>query len=136
MLDDPRVNFAISTRGVGGCGGRKPGLDHLGIQVEDRAELAEVQGRLDAAGGPVLDQGAVTCCYANSEKSWITDPQGVAWEAFLTLGRATTYGDGGESPETTARLAGVKPAAPASGGCAPSIAPAQAEPASACCMPA
>lgn len=93
MLDDPRVNFAISARGGAA------GLDHLGIQVEDRAELAEVQARLAAADGPVLDQGAVTCCYARSEKSWITDPQGVAWEAFLTTGEATVYGDGGRSGE-------------------------------------
>lgn len=116
MLDDPRVNFAVSTHGVGGCGGRAPGLDHLGIQVEDRAELAAVQGRLRAAEGPVLDQEAVTCCYAQSEKSWITDPQGVAWEAFLTLGEATTYGDGSTAGP---RLAG----APAASCC-----PAAAEP--------
>src|SRR5215831_18589895 len=68
MLDDPRVNFAISTRG------RAPGLDHLGIQVEDQAELGEVYARLDQAGGEVLTQGETVCCYAQSEKSWINDP--------------------------------------------------------------
>ena len=65
MLDDPRVNFAISTRG------RTPGLDHLGIQVEDKTELHEVYARLREAGGPVIEQGETACCYAKSEKSWI-----------------------------------------------------------------
>jgi catechol 2,3-dioxygenase-like lactoylglutathione lyase family enzyme len=90
MLDDPRVNFAISARGRAHVG-----LDHLGIQVEDEMELAEVHGRLQEAEGPVLEQGAVTCCYHQSEKSWITDPAGLNWEAFLTRGEATVYGDGG-----------------------------------------
>lgn len=92
MLDDPRVNFAITARG------HAPGVDHLGIQVETEAELAEVQRRLNAADGPVRDQGAVTCCYAQSEKSWITDPQGVSWEAFLTSGASETFGDETEKP--------------------------------------
>jgi hypothetical protein len=87
MLDDPRVNFAISTRGG------KPGLDHLGIQVENDSELAEVYGRLKAAEGPVLEEGSTTCCYAQSEKSWIIDPQGLAWETFHTTGESTVYGD-------------------------------------------
>jgi catechol-2,3-dioxygenase len=87
MLDDPRVNFAISARHAGA------GLDHLGIQVETRDELQEVYGRLRAADRPVLEEGATTCCYARSEKSWITDPQGVSWETFLTTGESTVYGD-------------------------------------------
>jgi catechol 2,3-dioxygenase-like lactoylglutathione lyase family enzyme len=87
MLDDPRVNFAISTRGG------QTGLDHLGIQVETPAELNEVYGRLRQADRPVLEEGATTCCYARSEKSWITDPQGVSWETFLTSGESTVYGD-------------------------------------------
>ena len=87
MLDDPRVNFAISTRSGGA------GLDHLGIQVETPDELEEVYGRLRQADRPVLDEGATTCCYAQSEKSWITDPQGVSWETFLTTGESTVYGD-------------------------------------------
>ncbi|MBX5460736.1 MAG: VOC family protein [Steroidobacteraceae bacterium] len=86
MLEDPRVNFAISKR----CG--DTGLRHLGIQVEDRAELAEVYSRLKRADAPVLEEGATTCCYARSEKSWIADPQGVKWETFLTVGESTTYG--------------------------------------------
>lgn len=87
LLDDPRVNFAISTRSG------KSGLDHMGIQVETKDELHEVYDRLQATDRPVLDEGATTCCYAQSEKSWITDPQGVPWETFLTSGESTVYGD-------------------------------------------
>jgi hypothetical protein len=87
MLDEPRVNFAISTRsGVAG-------LDHFGIQVETPDELHEVYDRLQQADRPVLEEGATTCCYARSEKSWITDPQGLSWETFLTTGESTVYGD-------------------------------------------
>ncbi|RIA44372.1 glyoxalase/bleomycin resistance protein/dioxygenase superfamily protein [Hephaestia caeni] len=88
MLEDPRVNFAISV----GQHATK-GIEHLGIQVENQDELAEVYGRLKAADRPVLEEGATTCCYAKSEKSWIADPQGVVWEAFFTNGEATVYGD-------------------------------------------
>lgn len=87
MLDDPRVNFAISTR----CG--ETGLDHLGIQVETPDELREVYERLQQADRPVLVEGVTTCCYARSEKSWITDPQGLSWETFFTSGESTVYGD-------------------------------------------
>ncbi|WP_428535783.1 ArsI/CadI family heavy metal resistance metalloenzyme [Rhodopila sp.] len=87
MLEDPRVNFAISTRGGA------TGLDHLGIQVETQNELQEVYGRLQRADRPVLEEGATTCCYARSEKSWIADPQGLSWETFLTSGESTVYGD-------------------------------------------
>src|ERR1700675_1240910 len=88
MLDDPRVNFAISTRG------REPGLDHLGIQVENAEELQEVYARLHRAGGNVIEQGQTACCYAKSEKSWIDDPAGIAWETFLTTGETLNYGEG------------------------------------------
>lgn len=87
MLDDPRVNFAISARGG------RAGLDHLGIQVETPDELRAVYGRLQDADAPVLNEGATVCCYARSEKSWIADPQGLAWETFLTSGESTVYGD-------------------------------------------
>lgn len=97
MLEDPRVNFAISARG------RAAGIDHLGIQVEDKAELTDVYARLHRAGGDVIEQGATTCCYAKSEKSWIDDPAGVPWETFLTTGESTDYGDG--SGERTSRIA-------------------------------
>jgi predicted enzyme related to lactoylglutathione lyase len=110
MLDDPRVNFAISTRG------QQPGLDHLGIQVEDRDELTDVYARLREAGGTIVEQGATTCCYAKSEKSWIDDPAGISWETFLTTGESTDYGDG--SGERVARVAHEKSC------CAPQAAPA------------
>ena len=97
MLDDPRVNFAISARG------RATGLDHLGIQVENEDELHEVYARLHRAGGQVIEQGQTSCCYAESEKSWIDDPAGIAWETFLTFGETTDYGDG--TGERQARIA-------------------------------
>src|SRR5580698_6274366 len=103
MLDDPRVNFAISTRG------RQAGLDHLGIQVENADELQEVCARLNKAGGNIVEQGQTTCCYAKSEKSWIDDPAGIAWETFLTTGESTNYGDG--TGENTARVAHEKQSA-------------------------
>ena len=120
MLDDPRVNFAISQRE-----GATKGVEHLGLQVEDQAELTEVYGRLRAADAPVLEEGATTCCYARSEKSWIADPDGVVWEAFLTTGDSTVYGG---SPELE-QLVSANAAAGAS--CAP--APASVAPASGCC---
>jgi lactoylglutathione lyase len=79
MLDDPRLNFAISTRGA------QPGIDHLGIQAETDEELAQLRASGERAGAPLLDEGQTTCCYARSEKHWITDPQGIAWEHFKTL---------------------------------------------------
>ena len=118
MLEDPRVNFAISTRG------REPGLDHLGIQVENADELHEVYARLHEAGGNILEQGETTCCYAKSEKSWIDDPAGIAWETFHTTGESTVYGDG--AGENSARIAHEKEGAC----CAPQPA---AKPASDCC---
>lgn len=97
MLDDPRLNFAISVRG-------HPGLDHLGIQVEDKSELQEVYARLYRAGGTVVEQGETACCYAKFERSWIDDPAGIAWETFLTSGESTNYGNGvGERQARIAR---------------------------------
>jgi catechol 2,3-dioxygenase-like lactoylglutathione lyase family enzyme len=118
MLEDPRVNFAISTRG------REPGLDHLGIQVENTVELQEVYARLRQVDGDVIEQGQTTCCYAKSEKSWINDPAGIAWETFHTTEESTVYGDG--TGENRARVAHEKQSAC----CAPSTAPKQS---SACC---
>ena len=88
MLDDPRVNFAISQRGA------EPGIEHLGIQVENEAELNEVYARLAKAERPVVEEKATTCCYAQSDKQWIADPTGISWETFLTHGEATVYGGG------------------------------------------
>ena len=112
MLEDPRVNFAISAGRHAGSG-----IEHLGIQVEDSDELAEVYARLKAAEGPVLEEGATTCCYARSDKAWISDPQGVVWETFLTHGQATSYGT---SPDIAAL--GARSANAAEGQCcAPKI---------------
>ncbi len=86
MLDDPRVNFSISDRAT------HKGVDHLGIQVEDAAELADVYGRLKSTQSSVYEAGATTCCYAHSEKNWVTDPQGIPWEVFLTQGESAVYG--------------------------------------------
>ena len=86
MLEDPRVNFAISQRGV------NPGVQELGIQAESREELEELYARLKRFDRPVLEEGATTCCYAKSEKNWIEDPQGQQWEIFLTTGESTVYG--------------------------------------------
>lgn len=86
MLDDPRVNFAISRHGGAS------GVNHLGIQAENTDELDEIYARLDRAGGATLDEGDTTCCYARSTKRWIEDPQGVAWETFLTHGPSATFG--------------------------------------------
>ena len=118
MLDDPRVNFAISARG------REAGVDHLGIQVEDAEELQEVYARLRAAGGNVIEQGQTACCYAKSEKSWIDDPAGISWETFLTTGESINYGDG--TGENEARIAHAKQSA-----C--SVSEAKPAPVSACC---
>jgi predicted enzyme related to lactoylglutathione lyase len=118
MLDDPRVNFAISTRG------RQAGLDHLGIQVENKDELHEIYARLNKAGGNITEQGQTSCCYAKSEKSWIDDPAGISWETFLTSGESTDYGDG--TGERVARIAHEKSC------CAPEV----AAPAAACGCPA
>lgn len=118
MLEDPRVNFAISTRG------HKPGLDHLGFQVDGADELAELKGRAQAADMALLDEGATTCCYARSEKHWVTDPQGVAWEHFHTLGSIPLFNE--------AEAASAAPAA----ACCPTGAPSAPEPGKvACCGP-
>jgi len=87
MLDDPKVNLAISQRE------RVAGVDHLGIQVDTDEELRELSARLKAAGEQTRDQEATTCCYAQSNKAWVNDPSGVRWETFYTFGDATTYGE-------------------------------------------
>lgn len=92
MLDDPRINFAISTFGPG------RGIDHLGIQAEDDTELAELRSRAEAADRSLLDEGATTCCYARSEKHWVTDPQGIAWEHYRTLDAVPVYGQARPKP--------------------------------------
>ena len=85
MLEDPRLNFAISSTG------RAPGLDHLGLQAEDAGELQDIGARLTAADAVSLTETGTTCCYATSDKVWAEDPQGLRWESFLMQGDATTY---------------------------------------------
>ena len=85
MLEDPRINFAISSTG------RAPGIDHLGLQVDSRDELTALGQRLEAAGGTLVPEHATVCCYARSDKTWTEDPQGTRWETFHTFGEATTY---------------------------------------------
>jgi hypothetical protein len=92
MLEDPKLNLAISSRGP-------VGIDHAGIQVDDPAELATLSSRLKAAGATTFDQEMTTCCYARSDKSWVTDSAGVRWETFYTHGDATTYGQDADRPE-------------------------------------
>ena len=87
MLDDPRVNFAISSRGA------KPGLDHLGLQVDSDAELAALRAQVGKAEIAAFDQAQAACCYAKSDKYWITDPQGIAWETFHTLDAIPVFGE-------------------------------------------
>jgi len=87
MLDDPRVNFAISTRGG------KPGVDHLGFQTDSAEELVELKARAQAADMALVDEGETTCCYAQSEKHWVTDPQGIAWEHFHTLANIPVFSE-------------------------------------------
>jgi len=110
MLDDPRVNFAISQRE------RAAGVDHVGIQTESQAELAELAARLRAAGSQTFDEQATNCCYHVSDKSWVRDPAGVRWETFYTFGEATTYG---EDPAEAALDAAPEPALASceTGGC-------------------
>jgi catechol 2,3-dioxygenase-like lactoylglutathione lyase family enzyme len=116
MLDDPKVNLAISQRD------RAAGVDHVGIQVDSAAELGELADRLKSAGNLTIDQEATTCCYAQSDKSWVTDPAGVRWETFYTFGEATSYGeDEPLAAPTASACCGAAAAAP------------EAKPASACC---
>ncbi|CAJ0794217.1 Cadmium-induced protein CadI [Ralstonia psammae] len=106
MLDDPRINFAISTRGSA------PGVDHLGFQVDDAAELAELKARAEAADMALLDEGETTCCYARSDKHWITDPQGIAWEHFHSLSNIPVFSEGQQEEAATEDSACCAPRAP------------------------
>ena len=117
MLDDPRINFAISARGA------KPGIDHLGFQTDSAEELAELKARATNADMALLDEGQTSCCYARSDKHWITDPQGVAWEHFHTLDNIPVFS---EAPRGNAESAccanpgatpGANTDAVATGGC-------------------
>lgn len=122
MLDDPRINFAISTRGS------KAGVDHLGFQTDDAAELAELKARAEGADLALRDEGHTTCCYARSEKHWVTDPQGIAWEHFHTLADIPVFSEarGGATAAACCEPAQVA---------APTAAPSPAEAKAGCCGP-
>ncbi len=107
MLDDPRINLAVSSRA------RDTGIDHVGIQVDAPDELATLATRLKAAGNTTFDQEATTCCYANSDKSWVTDTAGVRWETFFTHSEATAYGE----DEVLLEPSSSACCAPKAGGC-------------------
>lgn len=110
MLDDPRVNFAISSRGA------KAGIDHLGIQVEAAEELEGLRERMKKADLGLFDEGETTCCYAESDKSWVKDPSGIAWETYHTMADAELFNKAaGESTSACCAPKEVKPAA----SCAP-----------------
>ncbi len=98
MLDDPRVNFAITS------GPTSAGLDHLGLQVESDEDLATVAGRLNAAGQSVVKQENAACCYARGNKGWVSDPSGISWETFHTFGQSTVYGNDVAPHPMTAKL--------------------------------
>lgn len=116
MLEDPRVNFAISDRG------QAPGVNHLGLQAEDDAELEAIHANLQKADTAVLPEMGAHCCYAKSDKYWVTDPQGIAWESFRSLGSIPLFGaDDGQSRAAEAASSCGSDAAPASSCCAPSV---------------
>ena len=119
MLDDPRVNFAISSRG------RRSGVNHLGFQVDSAEELDGMRARLQAADAGLVEQSATTCCYSRSDKYWVTDPAGIAWETFHSLGSVPFYGEGDRSSSS------------ASVGCCVPLAQSSTESsADSCCVPA
>ena len=119
MLEDPPVNFAISTRGA------KPGIDHLGFQTDNAAELAAMKEHAQHTDMALLDEGETTCCYARSEKHWVTDPQGIAWEHFHTLGNIPVFNEapvqsgtqGACCAPATSTAATAASAAPQAGAC-------------------
>ena len=115
MLDDPRVNFAISTWG------KEPGIDHLGFQVDDEAELTEIATRLENAGQFIVPEKGTTCCYAKSDKHWVVDPAGTPWETFRTMAQAKTRGSSSAKSEAEAAATVVMES------------PADAKPKTACC---
>jgi catechol 2,3-dioxygenase-like lactoylglutathione lyase family enzyme len=109
MVDDPRINFAISTRGS------DTGINHLGLQVDSDDELAGMRERLLHADAGLVEEIGANCCYAKSDKYWVTDPQGIAWETYHSLGAIPMFGADGEAAEQAA-------ATPAAGCCAPAAA--------------
>ncbi len=122
MLDDPRINFAISERA------NAEGLNHLGFQAESADELEEIHTRLQAADTSITAEEGTNCCYAKSDKYWVQDPTGIAWESFRTLDTTPFYGEQSHKPSAGAEVAAAETAG---GGratsCCPTIAPKAAE---------
>ena len=117
MLEDPRINFAISRRG------HRLGVNHLGLQVDSTDELTNMRASLELADASLVEQTGASCCYARSDKYWVTDPQGIAWETFHSLGAVPVYGEDSQaSPQATAC-------------CVPSTGKLAPEAAAACCAP-
>jgi hypothetical protein len=105
MLEDPRLNFAISRRG------QAAGVNHVGFQVEGEEELRDMRARLKVADASLIEQSAQACCYAKSDKYWVTDPQGIAWETFHTLEAIPVYGEEGQVPSKSSASACCVPLA-------------------------
>jgi catechol 2,3-dioxygenase-like lactoylglutathione lyase family enzyme len=110
-LDDPRINFAISARGA------KAGIDHLGIQVEEADELEEVRARLKKANLATFAEGETTCCYARSDKTWVEDPSGIAWEAYRTMAEAEFFNEAGVNATACCAPERASIEAPVNSGC-------------------
>src|ERR1700676_4551521 len=111
MLEDPRLNFAISNRG------QAPGINHLGLQAEDDAELEGIHANLQKADATVLPEIGAQCCYAKSDKYWVTDPQGIAWESFRSLGSIPLFGSAEANPAGAERAASCGSGEGASSSC-------------------
>jgi len=124
MLDDPRVNFAISQRS------QTTGVNHLGVQAETEDELEAIHANLERADAAIVAEKGVSCCYARSDKYWVTDPQGVAWESFRSLGSVPLYG---EENHTAPGACGSNEA---TGCCAPAAGEQPTAKVAACCAPA
>jgi hypothetical protein len=127
MLEDPRINFAISTRGG------KTGVDHLGIQTDTEEELVKLKAQAEAADMGLQDVGETSCCYARSDKYWLTDPQGIAWEQFHTLGNIPVFSEKAPEVEATAEASAAACCASAAPRGKPVPIAANAAPAARCC---
>ena len=95
MVEDPRINFAISARGA------TPGVNHLGFQLDSDDELRAMHAQLEAADAALVEEAGANCCYAKSDKYWITDPAGIAWETYHTLGSIPVFSGDPEHPAQT-----------------------------------
>ena len=115
MVEDPRINFAISSRGA------PAGVNHLGLQVDTSEELEGMRDRLAAADGGIVDEPGAKCCYAESDKYWITDPQGIAWETYHSLGSIPMFGSDAQSADPHAASQCCAPAPTAASECCASV---------------